>query len=142
MTKQDQQDSDTDYEDNSNPTDSSRALYFLNNLCIESQQEPSPSLVHSSSRQSFQQQQQQQPLFVLNNGYMTQSNQSLPASSSKPSTTTYYYLKTNEDFSEQNRRQSISTVQQPPKMGVKALNHNSSSKVRHSFRGNVFLLNC
>ena len=75
LAKQDQQDSDTDYEDHSNPTDSSKALYFLNNLCIESQQDPSPPpppLVHSTSRQTFQ---QQQPLFILNNGYMTQNNQ-------------------------------------------------------------------
>ena len=63
---------------------------------------------------------------------MTQNNQSLSSTSSlKTPATTYYYLKTNEDFSEQTRKQSIPIVQQPPpKMGVKALNHNSSSKVR------------
>ena len=154
LAKQDQQDSDTDYEDHSNPADSSKALYFLNNLCIESQQDPSPPpppppLVHSTSRQSFQ----QQPLFVLNNGYMTQNNQSLPSTSSSkpPPTTTYYYLKTNEEFPEQTRKQSMPTVHsQPPKMGVKALNHNPPSKVRKNsfflllmfdFRRKLFFLN-
>jgi hypothetical protein len=133
------QDSDNDNDDqthlNQIQTDSSKALYFVNSLCIESiKNSPSSSqqsLVHSASRQSLQ----QQPLFVLNNGYMTRSTQSLASSSNlntpittkNPSTsTTYYYLKTNEEF---NRRPAILPSQQPPKMGIKALNHTSSNKV-------------
>jgi hypothetical protein len=65
---------------------------------------------------------------------MTRSTQSLASSSNlntpittkNPSTsTTYYYLKTNEEF---NRRPAILPSQQPPKMGIKALNHTSSNK--------------
>jgi hypothetical protein len=68
---------------------------------------------------------------------MTQSTQSLASSNINPlippknALTTYYYLKTNDEFSGNNRRQSISSSQsQPPKMGVKALNHNLSTKVK------------
>lgn len=139
---------------NLNQTDSSKALYFVNSLCIESQRDPSsPSqpLIHTTSRQSLlpqhnqhhhqqQQQQQQQPLFVLNSGYLTRSTQSLSSTSnnnngsinSRPLTaSTYYCLKTNEDSNGITKRQSILPSQSaPPKMGLKALNHSSSNKVR------------
>ncbi|CAF3886948.1 unnamed protein product, partial [Rotaria sordida] len=124
---------------NQTQTDSSKALYFINNLCIESiKNSSSPSsssqqsLVHSASRQSLQ-----QPLFVLNNSYMTRSTQSLASTSNinTPITTnnspsTYYCLKTPHDqFYGTNKRQSILSNQQlpPPKMGLKALNHTSTS---------------
>ncbi len=141
-------DSDSDDDNNQKnlnqtQTDSTKALYFVNNLCVESIKNSSSqqSLVHSPSRQSLQQQQQQQqqPLFVVNNGYMTRSTQSLASTSSsnmntpittKNSSTTYYYLRTNDEFNGTNKRQSISSSQQPPKMGVKALNHTSSNKVK------------
>ena len=134
---QKEDDSESDNEDNQTQTDSSKALYFINSLCIESLKTSS-----SSSQQSLVQSTSQQPLFVLNNGYMTRSTQSLASSSStttaattKNPSTTYYYLKTNDDFGGQHiRRQSLSSSQQqPPKMGVKALNHPSSTKVKHSF---------
>ena len=60
----DSDDDDDDDDDRSNGptnfarTDSSRALYFVNNLCLESQRDfssPSQSLVHSASRQSLAQ---------------------------------------------------------------------------------------
>ncbi len=140
--------SDLSDEDNNNPrhlnqsqTDSSKALYFVNSLCIESLKNASPSssqqsLVHSASRQSLQ-----QPLFVLNNSYMTRSTQSLASSNlsasittkNSPTSTTYYCLKTNDDFIGTTKRPSILPSQQPPpKMGVKALNHTSSTKVKSS----------
>jgi hypothetical protein len=125
-------DSESDNEDNQTQTDSSKALYFINSLCIESLKTSSSS----SSQQSLIHSTSQQPLFVLNNGYMTRSTQSLASSSNNNNTpmttknplTTYYYLKTNDDFSGHVRRQSLSSSQQPPKMGVKALNHPSSTK--------------
>jgi hypothetical protein len=128
-------DSESDNEDNQTQTDSSKALYFINSLCIESLKTSSSS----SSQQSLIHSTSQQPLFVLNNGYMTRSTQSLASSSNnnnntpmttKNPLTTYYYLKTNDDFSGHVRRQSLSSSQQPPKMGVKALNHPSSTKVK------------
>ncbi|CAF3592828.1 unnamed protein product [Adineta steineri] len=127
---------------NQSQTDSTKALYFINSLCIESLQNPSSpspsssshqSLVHSASRQSLQ----QQPLFVLNNSYMTRSTQSLassnmtipPPPTNKNSPTTYYCLRTNDELSGTNKRQSnLASQQPPPKMGVKALNHSSSNK--------------
>jgi hypothetical protein len=132
-------DSESDNEDNQTDlnqtqTDSSKALYFLNNLCIESLKTSSFS---SSSQQSLVHSTSQQPLFVLNNGYMTRSTQSLASSSNnntlittKNPSTTYYYLKTNDDFSGHVRRPSLSSSQQPPKMGMKALNHPSSNKIK------------
>ena len=135
-----------------NSNHASKALYFLNNLCIESMQTPSSpsqnSLAHSTSRLSLSQQPPpppEPPLFVLNNSYLTRSTQSLASTSNnihstpftnKTSAATYYYLKTNEDFS---RRQSISssTQQQPPKMGVKALNHTASNKVERILKMSI-----
>ncbi|CAF2163225.1 unnamed protein product, partial [Rotaria magnacalcarata] len=132
--------SDDDNQINLNQTqpDSSKALYFINSLCIESLKNSSPSstsqqsLVHSASRQSLQ-----QPLFVLNNSYMTRSTQSLassanmntPIKTNNSTSTTYYCVKTQDQFNGTNKRQSIVSSQQllPPKMGVKALNHTSSS---------------
>jgi hypothetical protein len=132
IPRKEEDDSESDHEDNQTQTDSSKALYFINSLCIESLKNSS-----SSSQQSLVHSTSQQPLFVLNNGYMTRSTQSLASSLSNINTpittknplTTYYYLKTNEDFSGHVRRPSISSSQQPPKMGVKALNHPSSTKV-------------
>lgn len=136
--------SDDDNQINLNQTqpDSSKALYFINSLCIESLKNSSPSstsqqsLVHSASRQSLQ-----QPLFVLNNSYMTRSTQSLassanintPIKTNNSTSTTYYCVKAQDQFNGTKKRQSIVSSQQllPPKMGVKALNHNSTSnKVR------------
>jgi hypothetical protein len=134
--------SDLSDDDHHTQTESSKALYFVNSLCIESIKSSSPtpsqkSIIHSASRQSLQQQ-QQQPLFVLNNGYMTRSTQSLasstintPITTKNSSTSTYYCLKTNDEYSGTTKRQSILPSQQPPpKMGVKALNHTSSIKVK------------
>ena len=127
---------------NHKQTHSSKALYFVNSLCIESLTNSLPpsspkSLVHSTSRQSLQ-----QPLFILNNSYMTRSTQSLAASSSSTTThihtpiitnssSTYYdYFQINGKLT---KTQSILSSQQgPPKMGIKALNLTSSSnKVKH-----------
>ncbi|UJR34181.1 hypothetical protein I4U23_021587 [Adineta vaga] len=123
---------------NQSQTDSKKALYFINSLCIESLPESSStSLIHSTSRQSLQQQQQQQqPLFVLNNSYMTRSTQSLASSNlSTPmpnkSSTTYYCIKTNDDSNGIMKRPTNFSTQHippPPKMGVKALSHSSSNK--------------
>ncbi|CAF2863849.1 unnamed protein product, partial [Rotaria sp. Silwood2] len=132
-------DDDSQINLNQTQTDSSKALYFINNLCIESLKTPSSpssssqqSLVHSASRQSLQ-----QPLFVLNNSYMTRSTQSLASSSNintpittNNSSSTYYCVKTHDQLNGTNKRQSILSNQQlppPPKMGLKALNHTSSS---------------
>ncbi|CAF3617057.1 unnamed protein product [Rotaria socialis] len=131
--------SDDDNQINLNQTlpDSSKALYFINSLCIESLKNSSSStsqqsLVHSASRQSLQ-----QPLFVLNNSYMTRSTQSLassanmntPIKTNNSTSTTYYCVKAQDQFNGANKRQSIVSSQQllPPKMGVKALNHTSTS---------------
>jgi hypothetical protein len=127
--------SDDDEEDDEgesvDPVDSSKALYFLNNLCLESQRE---SLVQSTSRQSLQQQQQQQqPLFVLNNGYISRSTQSLASTSSSSNVTnasTFYTVKNNDELTGATKRQSV--VAAPPRMGVKALNHSASNKVSRS----------
>jgi hypothetical protein len=106
-------------------TDSSKPLYFINNLSIESMKSPSSqqTLAHSTSRESLQ-----QPLFLLNNCYAKGSTQSLASSNiDTPLTTTNYKSKTDEKL---NRRQaSISSQQLPPKMGLKALNHTSANKV-------------
>ncbi|CAF2965694.1 unnamed protein product [Rotaria sp. Silwood2] len=93
---------------NQTQNESSKALYFVNSLSIESLQSASPSssqqfLVHSISRQSIQ----QRLLFVLNNAYMTRSAQSLASSNinisntnknSSATLTAYYCLKTNDEF--------------------------------------------
>ena len=151
-----QSDLSDDEDHRSTKADPSKALYFVNSLCVESLKRSSPlpspsssqrSLVHSASRQSLQQQprqqqqqqqQQQQPLFVLNNGYLTRSTQSLassnatpPISSKNSAAPTYYCLRTNDDLIGSTRRHmSLSSQPAPPKMGVKALNHTSSTKVR------------
>ena len=125
----DDDDEDDEEGESVDSPDSSKALYFLNNLCLESQRE---SLVHSTSRQSLQ---QQQPLFVLNNGYISRSTQSLASSSSSSNLTggkavnptTYYCVKTQEEFTGISKRQSV--LPAPPRMGVKALNHSASNKV-------------
>lgn len=140
----DDDDDDNQINLNKNQTDSSKALYFINSLCIESlKHSPTSStsqqsLVHSASRQSLQ-----QPLFVLNNSYMTRSTQSLASSSnihapittSNSASTTYYCIKTQDQFNGTNKRQSIVSSQQlPPKMGLKALNHTVvSNKVRFNY---------
>ena len=148
-----QSDLSDDEDHRSTKVDPAKALYFVNSLCVESLKRSSllsspsssqRSLVHSASRQSLQQQpqqqqpqQQQQPLFVLNNGYLTRSTQSLASSNATPpitsknsATPTYYCLRTNDDLIGSTRRHmSLSSQPAPPKMGVKALNHNSSTKV-------------
>jgi hypothetical protein len=142
-----QSDLSDDEDHRSTKADPSKALYFVNSLCVESLKRSSPlpspsssqrSLVHSASRQSLQQpQQQQQPLFVLNNGYLTRSTQSLASSNATPpitsknsATPTYYCLRTNDDLiGSTKRHMSLSSQPAPPKMGVKALNHTSSTKV-------------
>jgi len=90
-----------DENDHSPPT-----LTFLNNFCVQSLNE-SPRqthLVHSPSDQSLAR--KQSPLFILNNSYLRRSAQNLvdPPLSSR---STY----------------------NPPKMGVKALNHTSANKL-------------
>ncbi|CAF1179254.1 unnamed protein product [Adineta ricciae] len=122
---------------NQSQPDPTKALYFVNNLCIESLPEPNSShhqpLAHSTSRQSLQQ--QQQPLFVLNNSYMTRSTQSLASSNiSTPMTSknspTYYCVKTNDELNGITKRPTHFSSQPPPppKMGIKALSHSSSNK--------------
>jgi len=118
---------DSDLSDDNDQTDSSKALYFINSLCLESFKDSSTqqTLVQSSNHQ-------QQPLFVLNNCYISKSTQNLASSNiDTTSNSNNYCLKTNEELNNTPRRQPVSSSQQlPPKMGVKALNHNSSNKVK------------
>jgi hypothetical protein len=113
---------DSDLSDDDDQTDSSKALHFINSLCLE-------SFKDSSNHQSFQ---QQQPLFVLNNCYISKSTQNLASSNiDTTSNSNNYCLKTNEELNNTPRRQPVSSSQQlPPKMGVKALNHTFINKVR------------
>jgi hypothetical protein len=103
--KQENVNSDLSEEDDD---DSSKALYFLNNLCIESCKDP--TLVHSSSRQSLQ-----QPLIVGNNCSI---NSNIDSS-------------VKIDGESTRRQQILSSQQFPPKMGIKALNHTPINKVNH-----------
>ena len=101
-------------EEDENDEDSTKALYFLNSLCVESCKDP--ALTHSPSRQSLQ-----QPLFVVNNSYIKRSTQSLASSNVDPSV---------KLDGESTRR--LSSQQLPPKMGVKALNHTPINKVNYA----------
>jgi hypothetical protein len=119
-------------------TDSSKALYFINSLCVQPSKGSShqQTLTHSSSQQSLQ---QQQPLFFLNNSYMTTSAQSLASSNIdiplSTENSTVYSFTTNNEVNNTTRRQPVSLAQPPlpppppPKMGVKALNHTPTNKV-------------
>jgi hypothetical protein len=106
-------------DDDDDDEDSTKALYFLNSLCVESCKDP--SLAHSPSRQSLQ-----QPLFVVNNNCIKRSTQSL-ASSNIDSINPSIKL----DGESTRRQQILSSQQLPPKMGVKALNHTPLNKVNH-----------